>query len=63
MFRDTTDPQTVFVEYKGVVDIIPTCLTYRQTYGGLFHVEDGKITLFREFFDPREFARAFGLNQ
>jgi ketosteroid isomerase-like protein len=63
VFRDTTDPRTVFVEYKGVVDIVPTGLTYRQTYGGLFHVEDGKITLFREYFDPREFARAFGLNQ
>lgn len=61
VFHDTVDPQTVFVEYKGVVDIVPTGRTYRQTYGGLFHVEDGKITLFREYFDPREFVRAFGL--
>lgn len=61
VFHDGADPQTVFVEYTGVVDIIPTGETYRQTYGGLFHVEAGKITLFREYFDPREFARAFGM--
>lgn len=57
------DPRTVFVEYRGEVDIIPTGETYRQTYGGLFHVDDGKITLFREYFDPREFARAFGMEE
>lgn len=63
VFHPTLDPRTVFVEDKGEVDIIPTGLTYRQTYGGLFHVEDCKIALFREYFDPREFERAFGLNR
>jgi ketosteroid isomerase-like protein len=61
VFYPTTDPQTVFVEYRGVVDVIPTGRTYRQTYGGLFHVENGKITLFREYYDPAPFAWAFGL--
>ncbi len=61
IFYPMADPQTVYVEFKGVVEIVPTGNTYRQTYGSLFHVENGKITLYREFFDPREFERAFGL--
>lgn len=61
IFYPMADPQTLYVEFKGVVDIIPTGNTYRQSYGSLFHVENGKITLYREFFDPREFERAFGL--
>lgn len=55
------DPQSVFVEFKGNVEIIPTGRRYRQTYGGLFHVVDGKIRLFREYYDPAPFAWAFGL--
>ena len=57
------DPETVFVEFKGDVAIIPTGRQYRQTYGGLFHVVDGKIKLFREYFDPVPFAWAFGLDE
>ena len=56
------DSQTVYVEFKGEVEILPTGRTYRQTYGSLFHVENGKITLYREFFDPRVFEYAFGLS-
>jgi ketosteroid isomerase-like protein len=63
IFYPMQDPRAVFVEYRGEVDIIPTGETYRQTYGGLFHVDGGKITLFREYFDPREFARAFGMEE
>lgn len=62
VFHPTLDPQSVFVEYRGVVEVIPTGRTYRQTYGGLFHVENGQITLFREYFDPAAFAWAFRLN-
>ncbi|MEL7028998.1 MAG: nuclear transport factor 2 family protein [Pseudomonadota bacterium] len=63
VFYPMADPQMTFVEFRGEVDIIPTGAEYRQTYGGLFHVVDGKIALFREYFDPREFARAFGVEQ
>jgi len=55
------DPELVYVEYKGVVDVLPTKRTYKQTYGGLFHVENGKIKLFREYYDPAAFAYAFDL--
>ncbi len=62
VFHPMRDPQTVFVEYKGTVEVIPTGRIYRQVYGGLFHVVDGKIHLFREYYDPAPFAWAFGLN-
>lgn len=58
------DPQMVFAEYRGRVDIIPTGREYRQTYGGLFHVDpEGKITLFREYYDPRAFRYAFAIGE
>jgi len=63
VFHAMTDPQMVFAEFRGSVDIVPTGRTYNQVYGGLFHVNrEGKITLYREYFDPRVFAEAFGLN-
>ena len=61
VFHPTLDPDIVFVEYRGTVEVIPTGRTYRQTYGGLFHIENGKITLFREYYDPAAFAWAFDL--
>ena len=61
VFYPMADPQTVYVEFKGEVKITSTGRTYRQTYGSLFHVENGKITLYREYFDPRAFEYAFGL--
>ncbi|AWW73755.1 hypothetical protein CD351_04875 [Erythrobacter sp. KY5] len=58
------DPQMVFAEYRGRVDIVPTGREYRQTYGGLFHVNcEGKITLFREYYDPRQFGYAFAIGE
>lgn len=62
-FYPLADPTMVFVEYTGSVDIIPTGRHYRQTYGGLFHVLDGKIQLFREYYDPTAFVHAFGLDE
>lgn len=59
IFYPMQDPQTVYVEFKGEVEVLPTARTYRQTYGSLFHVENGKITLYREYFDPRAFEQAF----
>ncbi len=57
------DPETIFVEFKGDVEVIPTGRQYKQSYGGLFHVVDGKIKLFREYYDPAPFAWAFGLDE
>ncbi len=63
VFYPMQDPETIFAEFKGDVEIIPTGRQYLQTYGGLFHVVDGKIKLFREYYDPAPFAWAFGLNE
>ncbi|MEO1201520.1 MAG: nuclear transport factor 2 family protein [Pseudomonadota bacterium] len=63
VFYPMQDPQTVFVEFSGDVEIVPTGRRYQQTYGGLFHVVDGKIRLFREYYDPAPFAWAFGLDE
>lgn len=64
VFYPMRDPQTVFVEFRGRVDIVPTGREYRQIYGGLFHVnEAGKITLFREYYDPRAFQFAFAIGE
>lgn len=61
-FYPMLDPEMTYVEFTGVVDILPTGRRYEQTYGGLFHVVDGKILLFREYYDPAAFTYAFDLS-
>ena len=61
IFYPMQNPEMVFAEFKGDVDIIPTGRKYKQQYGGLFHVENGKIKLFREYFNPAPFKHAFGI--
>ncbi len=61
VFYPMQNPELVFVEFKGDVFIVPTERQYRQSYGGLFHVKDGKIKFFREYFNPEPFKYAFGL--
>ena len=62
IFHPMQDATMVFAEWRGDVEIIPTERQYKQQYGGLFHVVDGKIELFREYYDPIVFQNAFGLN-
>lgn len=63
VFYPMQDPEMVFVEFSGDVAIVPTGRQYKQTYGGLFHVVNGKIKLFREYYDPAPFRYAFGLDE
>lgn len=63
VFYPMQNPQMVFAEFKGDVAIVPTGRQYEQSYAGLFHVVDEKITLFREYYDPAPFAWAFGLEE
>lgn len=63
VFYPMADPTMVFAEWHGVVEIIPTGRIYDQRYGGLFRVVNGKIVLFREYFNPIVFVEAFGLNE
>ncbi len=63
VFHAMRDPEIVVIEYHGIGEIVPTKRTYDQRYIGVFHVESGKIALFREYFDPNIFSHAFGLNE
>ncbi len=63
VFYPMQDSTMVFAEWRGNVEIIPTGRNYNQRYGGLFHVVDGKIELFREYYDPIVFQDAFGLDE
>lgn len=63
VFYPMQNPEMVFAEFRGKVDILPTGRVYNQRYGGLFHVENGKIKLFREYYNPTEFSYAFGLDK
>ncbi|HZG07345.1 MAG TPA: nuclear transport factor 2 family protein [Allosphingosinicella sp.] len=62
-FHPTQNPEVVVAEFHGVSEIVPTGRVYDQRYVGIFHVENGKITLFREHFDPNVFSYAFGLDE
>jgi ketosteroid isomerase-like protein len=62
VFYPMQDSTMVFAEWRGDVNIIFTGRNYKQRYGGLFHVVDGKIELFREYYDPIVFKYAFGLD-
>jgi len=63
VFYPMQDSTMVFAEWRGDVEIIPTARNYNQRYGGLFHVVNGKIELFREYYDPIVFKYAFGLDE
>ncbi len=63
VFYRMQDPAWVFASFEGRAEIVPTGRLYEQIYGGLFHVVDGKVALFREYFDPAPFRWAFGLGE
>jgi ketosteroid isomerase-like protein len=61
-FYSTLDPNMVIAEFRGDTFIRSTQRRYDQRYIGVFHVnDDGKIDLFREYFDPTVFVEAFDL--
>jgi ketosteroid isomerase-like protein len=62
-FYPTRDPAIVVAEFRGLSEIVPTRRIYDQRYIGIFHVEKGKITLFREHFDPAAITYAFALDE
>ncbi|MBX7482159.1 nuclear transport factor 2 family protein [Qipengyuania qiaonensis] len=61
-FLPSADPDLVIAEFRGTTHIVPTGRTYDQRYIGVFQIDDdGKIALFREYFDPTVFVEAFAL--
>jgi uncharacterized protein len=55
-----TDPNTFFVEFRGEIEVLATKKPYNNTYAGLFKFRDGKVVLFREYYDPIVFVEAWG---
>ena len=61
-FLPSADADLVIAEFRGVTQIVPTGLTYDQRYIGVFQIdEEGKIAMFREYFDPTVSVEAFAL--
>lgn len=54
------DPNSLFVEYRGEIEVLATGKPYNNTYGGLFRFCGGKIQLFREYYDPLLFVESWG---
>ena len=57
--RPLADPEWAVVEYEGSIELADGG-RYDKTYVGLFHVVDGQVVLFKEFFDPIVLVEAFG---
>lgn len=57
-FHHSGDGQTTVVEYASQGEIAATGKPYGNRYAGIFRFRDGKISLWREYFNPEEFSRA-----
>lgn len=57
--RPLTEAGWVFAEYNGQIELLNGSV-YNNRYCGLFHIENGKIVLFREYFNPIILQRSFG---
>lgn len=54
------DPNWVIAEYRGEIDVLATGRPYNNHYCGLFYLQAGRITLFREYYNPTVMTEAFG---
>jgi uncharacterized protein len=58
-FFATTDPDVVFVEFKGSAEVTATGRKYEQTYIGRIEMRGEKMSKYREFWNPQVIADAF----
>jgi ketosteroid isomerase-like protein len=61
VLRPLNEPGWVFAEYGGQIELLSGGI-YNNRYCGLFHIENGKIVLFREYFNPIILQQSFGNN-
>lgn len=60
IIHSMVDPDTVFAEYRGGIEILATGKHYNNRYAALFAFDiDGKLILFREYFDPNILTEAW----
>ena len=54
------DPNWILAEYRGEIEVLATGLPYNNDYCGLFQLREGKIALFREYYNPLTLREGFG---
>lgn len=59
-FHRTADPEVIIVEAKGRSDVVALGKVYDQDYVMLFKLRDGKIAVFREYYNPMVLSDVFG---
>lgn len=59
VFSTTSDPETIFVEFEGSATVIATGKRYSQLYIGRITLQEGKISCYREFWNPIWIMDAF----
>lgn len=52
-------PDTIFVEFRGIGEVIETGRPYKQVYCGLLRMKDGKIAFYRKYLNPLIVQEAF----
>lgn len=57
--RPMADPEWATAEYRGEIDLAEGG-SYNNRYVGIFRVVDGKIALFKEYFNPQVLVDSFG---
>ncbi|MCF3172290.1 nuclear transport factor 2 family protein [Streptomyces sioyaensis] len=50
--HQTTDPETIVVEMRGVGRLVETDSPFDMTYIGVVTVRDGRITSYRDYWNP-----------
>ncbi|MCF8607570.1 nuclear transport factor 2 family protein [Gordonia sp. HY442] len=59
--HDTSDPELFVLELHGVATVTQNSNVYANTYCTHMRIRDGKVTLMREYFDPKVVVDAFGV--
>ena len=59
----TDNPNRLIAEVSGRIEFKGNDAPYHQNYVSIFEFEDGRISLFREYFNPLPFAEATGLGR
>jgi ketosteroid isomerase-like protein len=54
------DPDWILAEYRGEIEVLSTGRPYNNHYCGLFQLRNGKIALFREYYNPLTLREGFG---
>jgi ketosteroid isomerase-like protein len=63
VIRPMLEPGWVLAQYRGSARIRTTGRPYEQIYVSVFHVRDGKIAHYQEYFDMAVSAKAFALGE